>query len=253
MGRLRQTLRRIRHGTLIVLTLLVGALLAAQVVVAAREKLTWSRDPDHALLVNACGSCHEVGRAYNYAKAPDEWRRTVYRMLDRDLALGHKFPEAERERIVAVLVRHRSADGAAVYRWRCGRCHGHDAIDRYRVLSAPALRELVRQHARQYNHAVQAWEGFFVADYVARLARPPGGGTSVYTFDNQDLYAQTCLSCHTVSFAYRTMCRAVPDANRWPDVVRRMRGKEPELIGEDRVPLLAGYARLVCQTGRPNP
>jgi len=237
----------------LVFTLVVALLVVLQLAVYGYEVHSWNADPDNSLLERICSHCHDPKFTHSYAKSPQEWRRTVKRMLDRLPSYGARVGKAERELIAAVLIRQRSADGPTLFRWRCGRCHERSVIEHYRGLAPAALRELVVQHTRQHNFEIQTWEGALVADYVEKLFAGRAKMPLDFLAGNQVLYARSCTTCHTVSFVYRTMCVGTGDLDQWIALVVRMQGKAPELIVRANAPILANYAFKVCQTGNPAP
>lgn len=226
----------------LLLTALVAVPLAVHAAALVAEVCTWRLGAGAGEIRAHCGACHEANRARDFARSPDGWKRTVEGMLDhrgpsRDVGAG------ERAAMVGWLVRHRSADGATLFRHRCGRCHGRSAIEPYRALGDEALTLLIRQHTRQQNHAIQAWEGEAIIGHVLAEGESPESPLDPALSRE---FQRTCGACHSTSFLYRAMCEPRRDGGGWETVVTRMRGKSPELFAADRVPGLARQSAGVC-------
>ena len=154
---------------------------------------------------------------------------------------------AVKERISSLLIRRRSADGPLLFKLRCGRCHDASRLDPYYGLAPGALAALVGQHARQYNFAVQSWEGQLIQRQVLKLRPQRATGEGSATARTQLRYEQACGPCHTVSFRYRGMCREVSaGASSWAAVMARMRAKAPGLMAPGDLQALTAYAQRIC-------
>ena len=223
---------------------LVTALVAIPVLVHAGayavEAGAWRLGRGAGEVRAHCGRCHDPERARDFARSPAAWERTVDGMLVRR-GPGGAAPAEDREALAGWLVRHRSADGAELYRHRCGRCHRRSALEPYRALGDPTLAELVRQHTRQQNHAVQVWEGEAILGHLLPTGEVPAFDPAVSVE-----FQQACGACHSSSFLYRTMCRPAREVAEWEALVTRMGGKSPELFAADRIVPLARQSVAVC-------
>jgi len=223
---------------------LISLLLAAFFM----EEGRWWLDEDAALLEQHCGSCHEADYPRAFAKPHDGWRATVEEMLAPRRG-GKPVAAGERDRIIALLQRHRSADGETLFNRRCGKCHDTDVVDPYLSMDRAALSLLVRQHSDQNNHAIQVWERRLIEPVImARrdAANPARPGKA--EADAQLTHERACGGCHTVRFRYRSMCELVKQPN-WGPVISRMRGKAPRLIAKGDLPGLTAHARAICAGG----
>ncbi len=238
---------KIRNKLWLLFTSVVFVLIATQISIYAYERFTWQWDEDYALFEDECGACHSSMVPRNYAKSPEEWQRTVSRMIPRET--GHEV----KQRIGELLVRHRSPTGRALYRLRCGRCHAISVMDDYFDLDAKALRLLLEQHIMQNNFAVQTWEGDLIADYVIELwknrERVPGKSTP----EIQYKYQQKCGVCHSATMLYRDMCLEDRSLGDWKKIIIRMREKTPSFIGAGEVPELTEHAMMICESKKPAP
>lgn len=223
-------------------SVLTGVLTIIILSVSLYEKGAWVFDKDTALMEKECSSCHNPDRPKGYAKSPDQWEETVRRM--NSIALG-KIPVSDQKRITELLIRKRSADGATLYKARCGRCHLRAVIDPFLELSPEALGVLIEQHVRQNNFAIQMWEGELIINYLQQIQQDHGLGNNSDK-NNQVLFQNSCGQCHTTTFLYKTMCAEPTDYEMWTQIVDRMRLKTPTFIDEKNVPALASYCKKLC-------
>ena len=224
------------------------ALVAVPVLVHASafaaESWAWRLGSGAGAIRAHCGSCHEPDRARDFARSPAGWARTVDGML-RQRGPRPGSATADRDAVVGWLVRHRSADGATLFRHRCGRCHERTAVEPYRVLGEGALDLLVRQHTRQQNHAVQAWEGEAISQHIRDTGDVPRGALDpVQSLEFQ----RACGTCHSTSFLYRAICDPPRGEEAWAVGVARMQRKSPGLFERARIEALARHSAEVCES-----
>jgi mono/diheme cytochrome c family protein len=221
--------------------------LASLLGLAAYERLSWTVTRGHAEFAHACGRCHAASLPHRYAMAPGEWRKTVDRMADKKPDNPDLSSAAARGRIAEFLIRRRSADGALLFRMRCGRCHSRGALKPYLALEDRTLETLLRQHTAQNNFAIQKWEADLIVAHVlaGRRGRPRtlGAAAAQRQFDFQNF----CGLCHDVSFLYRRMCAYAHDDAAWRQVAERMRDKAPDAIGAEKIEGLAERSSEICR------
>ena len=232
---------------LIIVTLFALLPVAFALFAFAQESLSFRLDPRYETFVRLCGTCHGIDRPRSFAKSPVAWKKTVDIMLSKGtIAVS----ENDVEQVVALLIRHRSADGQTLFRQRCGRCHSTKMLEPYYDLHPSALRLLVRQHVIQNNFAVQTWEGELIEETIAAIQRERGTPDQMEAGDrSHEAYQHACGACHTISFIYREMCGESKAAREWLEITERMRGKTPDFISEKDVSLLAERAEAICRTG----
>jgi len=63
--------------------------------------------PPEQLVQDRCTRCHTLAPIEVARKTPEEWTRTVYRMIDK----GARLSDAEAERVIAYLSDTHGADG----------------------------------------------------------------------------------------------------------------------------------------------
>ncbi len=216
------------------------------------EEIPWRMDEDAALQEEHCGTCHSADYPRNYAKSPDGWRKTVEMMLVQTEEGQAPASPKVKGRITRLLQRHRSADGETLFRLRCGRCHGLRVLLPYLSMERAALSLLLKNHASQYNYAIQVWERRLIEPVLLSRTDPPAG-QKAREAAAQLGYERACGNCHTVRFRYRTMCAAVP-AKDWEAVILRMQRKAPLLIRAEDLANLTARARSICRSpGVPIP
>ena len=176
------------------------------------------------------------------AASPQEWRRTVDRMLAKSPGTASATP-ASRAAIAETLIRRRSVDERWILRLRCGKCHSVSVIDGYHGLSDRALKMLVNRHVAENNESIFAWEGNLAFDQIRRRFLRPPEPYSPPSEGGQVAFESRCDVCHTITFRYRTMFQPRRDDDQWSRVVERMRAKAPDYISENDVPALVAYIR----------
>jgi len=239
---------------LIIATIMIAAVIVAQLGLWAYEKWSWRKQPDYGLFLRTCGKCHNAGLAAETAQSRTGWLETteymVKKMADQPMSVPSKTISS---RIGSLLGETRSADGDELFFWRCGRCHSRKAIDDYLTLAPAPLRLLVQQHVKQVNHVVQKWEGDEIAEAIVSRRPDESGRSSRSSEADQLLFQQRCGECHTPRFVYRTMCITTNNQLSWPTLVERMRQKSPMFIESAETGRLAAHSELICESKQVAP
>jgi cytochrome c553 len=229
------------HWLFIFYTVFVIVVFLLVLITNIIERRAWANDPDLPALVETCGKCHDPSRVRKYAKSPQQWQKTIDRMVPN----GDADP-ATLKRIHSLLVRLRSKGGETVLEKTCARCHPKTTIDPYLGMDFAAVSLLIRQHVKQHNRSIPIWEGKLAIEQVGMLQKMNVHGPFPGNAESQLLFQKSCGICHTTTFLYRTMCRKTVSKSQWKTILDRMRAKTPEHIQPQDLPLLIDQSMRVC-------
>jgi len=199
-----------------------------------------------ALFTKRCGTCHKLPDPNDPPK--EGWNKRLDSMAPM---AGLK--KEQKKDVLEYLVYHSKdmatdaalAEDRAFFETKCSYCHGLD-----RVFLIP-FDEESRRHVieRMQNRAGSDWlsdaDAERILSYLASATPQVQSPERLDGKNGKDILKARCTACHTLERIFVELDEYAGDADLWPHIVGRMRGKAPQWISEAEAESIIGYLQTL--------
>ena len=203
-------------------------------------------DEGEALFTKRCGTCHKLPDPNHSPK--EGWAKRLDMMAPM---AGLK--KEQKKDVLEYLVYHSRdmeqetalAEDRAFFETKCSYCHGLD-----RVFLIP-FNEQSRRHMieRMQNRAGSDWlsdaDAERILSYLATATPQVQPPERLDGNNGKDILKARCTACHTLERIFVELDEYPADADLWPHIVGRMRGKAPQWISEAEAKSIIEYLQTL--------